>query len=89
VSFDPALQKYYGASREIPTQRTPTEEGQGLQEDDEGDGNGEDRRRCEAKLNINRVKYFKWTPRTAWITFVYAALVPGILGTIAYKQDVS
>ncbi|KAI5290187.1 hypothetical protein KEM54_002247 [Ascosphaera aggregata] len=39
------------------------------------------------KLNVNRVKYFKWTPRTAWITFVYAAVIPGALGFVAYKMD--
>ncbi|KAL2220524.1 hypothetical protein M432DRAFT_637057 [Thermoascus aurantiacus ATCC 26904] len=39
------------------------------------------------ELNQNRYKYFRWTPRTAWITFVYAAVVPGILGYIAYKTD--
>lgn len=39
-------------------------------------------------MTANRHKYFRWTPRTAWITFVYAAVVPGIIGVIAYKTDV-
>jgi len=39
------------------------------------------------ELNANRYKYFRWTPRTAWISFCYMALVPGILGYVAYKTD--
>lgn len=41
-----------------------------------------------AELNINRYKYWRWTPRQAWISFVYAGLIPGILGYFAYKTDV-
>lgn len=33
--------------------------------------------------------YFRWTPRTAKITFIYVALIPSIMGYIAYKTDVS
>lgn len=40
-------------------------------------------------MNNNRYKYFRWTPRTAGITFAYMVVVPGILGYIAYKTDVS
>ncbi|KAK4456083.1 hypothetical protein QBC34DRAFT_388885 [Podospora aff. communis PSN243] len=40
-------------------------------------------------MQTNRHKYFRWTPRTAWITFMYVAVVPGICGYIAYKNDVS
>lgn len=40
-------------------------------------------------LNANRHKYFRWTPRTAWITFVYVGLVPGIIGYLGYTSDVS
>jgi hypothetical protein len=40
------------------------------------------------EANTNRYKYFRWTPRTAWLTFVYVALVPGLLGVVAYKYDV-
>ncbi|EEH39532.1 hypothetical protein PAAG_08800 [Paracoccidioides lutzii Pb01] len=39
------------------------------------------------ELNINRYKYFRWTPRTAWISFCYMALVPGILAYIGCKTD--
>mgnify|MGYP004729972587 CR=1 FL=1 len=36
-----------------------------------------------------RHHYFRWTPRTAKITFVYVAVIPAIMGYIAYKTDVS
>jgi len=39
------------------------------------------------ELSTNRYKYFRWTPRTAWVTFVYIALVPSIIGYIGYKYD--
>ncbi|KKZ67448.1 hypothetical protein EMCG_06899 [[Emmonsia] crescens] len=41
------------------------------------------------ELNVNRYKYFRWTPRTAWISFCYMALVPGVLAYVGYKTDVS
>lgn len=37
----------------------------------------------------NRHKYFRWTPRTAGITFAYVVVIPGIVGYLAYKTDVS
>ena len=40
-------------------------------------------------MTANRYKYFRWTPRTAWITFVYVGLIPGLLGVVAYSTDVS
>lgn len=40
-------------------------------------------------MTTNRYKYFRWTPRTAWITFVYVAVVPSIFGYFAYTTDVS
>ena len=36
-----------------------------------------------------RHKYFRWTPRTARITFIYVAVIPSIMGYIAYTTDVS
>lgn len=39
-------------------------------------------------MTVNRHKYFRWTPRTAWITFAYAILVPAMLGTAGYMTDV-
>ena len=40
-------------------------------------------------MQSNRYRFFRWTPRTAGITFMYAVVVPGILGTLAYQVDVS
>ena len=40
-------------------------------------------------MTSNRYKYFRWTPRTARITFAYMVVVPAIVGYIAYKTDVS
>ena len=42
-----------------------------------------------AAMTGQRTTYFRWTPRTAGITFMYAVVVPGILGTLAYQVDVS
>ncbi|TQS32137.1 hypothetical protein Golomagni_07556 [Golovinomyces magnicellulatus] len=36
-----------------------------------------------------RHQYFRWTPRTARITIMYVAVIPAIMGYIAYKTDVS
>ncbi len=36
----------------------------------------------------NRYKYFRWTGRTARITFAYTVIVPSIIGYIAYTSDV-
>ncbi|CAL5867075.1 uncharacterized protein PFLUO_LOCUS1287 [Penicillium psychrofluorescens] len=39
------------------------------------------------ELNANRYKYFRWSPRHAWLSFVYMALIPGTLGYLAYKTE--
>ena len=36
-----------------------------------------------------RYRYFRWTPRTAGLTFLCAAVIPGIVGYMAFKTDVS
>ena len=36
-----------------------------------------------------RHHYFRWTPRTARITFIYVAVIPSIMGYVAYQTDVS
>ncbi|KAK7897785.1 hypothetical protein LTR67_004415 [Exophiala xenobiotica] len=41
------------------------------------------------QLNKERWKYFKWTPRTAWISFMYAIFVPTVVGYTFAKTDVS
>jgi hypothetical protein len=40
------------------------------------------------ELTANRYKYFRWTPRHAWLSFIYMIAIPGTLGYIAYKTDV-
>jgi hypothetical protein len=40
-------------------------------------------------MNANRYKYFRWTPRTARLTFTYAVVIPFLVGVIAYQTDVS
>ncbi|KAF2965991.1 hypothetical protein GQX73_g7579 [Xylaria multiplex] len=38
-------------------------------------------------MTTNRHKYFRWTPRSAGLTFVYAIAVPFVVGVIAYQTD--
>ncbi|CEJ82737.1 Putative NADH:ubiquinone oxidoreductase 6.6kD subunit [[Torrubiella] hemipterigena] len=38
-------------------------------------------------MQRTRHQYFRWTPRTARITFMYVCVVPAIMGYIAYKTD--
>ncbi|KAI1344304.1 NADH:ubiquinone oxidoreductase 6.6kD subunit [Xylariaceae sp. FL0016] len=38
-------------------------------------------------MTTNRHKFFRWTPRTAGITLMYAVVVPTIAGIVAYKTD--
>lgn len=40
-------------------------------------------------MTSNRHNYFRWTPRTAKITIMYAVVVPFIVGYVGYKFDVS
>ncbi|KAF4950156.1 hypothetical protein FGADI_8374 [Fusarium gaditjirri] len=40
-----------------------------------------------AAMMKTRHHYFRWTPRTARLTFIYVAVVPSIMGYIAYKTD--
>lgn len=42
----------------------------------------------KTEMTVNRHKYFRWTPRTAWITFAYVIVVPAMLGTAGYMTDV-
>ncbi|KAL5605967.1 hypothetical protein BROUX41_006232 [Berkeleyomyces rouxiae] len=39
------------------------------------------------EMQNKRYQYFRWTPRTARISFMYIFVVPSILGMIAYKTD--
>ncbi|RDW71238.1 NADH:ubiquinone oxidoreductase subunit 2 [Coleophoma cylindrospora] len=38
-------------------------------------------------MAVNRFKYFRWTKRTAGITFAYAVAVPAVVGVLAYMTD--
>jgi len=40
------------------------------------------------ELTANRYKYFRWTPRHAWFSFLYMVAIPSALGYVAYKTDV-
>jgi hypothetical protein len=40
-------------------------------------------------MTMNRYKYFRWTKRTARITFAYCVVVPTIIGALCYWNDVS
>ena len=40
-------------------------------------------------MTVNRHKYFRWTKRTAWLTFAYVVMVPAMLGTAGYMTEVS
>ncbi|KAJ9193854.1 hypothetical protein DTO166G4_115 [Paecilomyces variotii] len=39
------------------------------------------------ELNQTRFRYFRWTPRTAWLTLVYVGIIPAALTYVAYKTD--
>ncbi|KAM7207336.1 hypothetical protein V8F20_002216 [Naviculisporaceae sp. PSN 640] len=38
-------------------------------------------------INQNRYRYFRWTPRTAKITFMFVAVVPSIFFAMGYATD--
>ncbi|KAI4608922.1 uncharacterized protein J4E88_010850 [Alternaria novae-zelandiae] len=38
-------------------------------------------------MTVNRHKYFRWTKRTAWLTFAYVVMVPAMLGTAGYMTE--
>lgn len=40
-----------------------------------------------ANMYVNRHKYFRWTPRTAWLTFAYVVAIPSVFGYMAYTTD--
>ena len=42
-----------------------------------------------ADMYTNRHKYFRWTPRTAWISLAYMVAVPAVFGYIGFVTDVS
>ncbi|KAK8034741.1 hypothetical protein PG994_009435 [Apiospora phragmitis] len=38
-------------------------------------------------MTTNRHKYFRFNPRTARLTIIYAMVVPAIFGVMAYQTD--
>ena len=40
------------------------------------------------EVNANRWKYFRWTPRHAFFSFVYMLAIPATLGYISYNTEV-
>ncbi|KAL4879436.1 hypothetical protein BJY04DRAFT_193987 [Aspergillus karnatakaensis] len=39
------------------------------------------------EVTVNRYKFFRWTPRTAWHSILYVVMIPAALGVVAYKTD--
>ena len=40
-------------------------------------------------MYVKRHEYFRWTPRTAWLTLVYVGIIPGAFLYLGYRTDVS
>lgn len=40
-------------------------------------------------MAVKRHEHFRWTPRTAWLSFAYAIAVPSLFLYMANKTDVS
>ncbi|KXL43184.1 hypothetical protein M433DRAFT_1363 [Acidomyces richmondensis BFW] len=40
-----------------------------------------------ANMYVKRHEYFRWTPRTAWLTFTYVIAVPSAFLYMAYKYE--
>ncbi|ATZ54210.1 hypothetical protein BCIN_10g02260 [Botrytis cinerea B05.10] len=40
-----------------------------------------------SNMSTNRHKYFRWTGRTAAISFVFGAVIPSIVGYMAIKTE--
>ncbi|RYP43778.1 hypothetical protein DL768_009703 [Monosporascus sp. mg162] len=77
MSMDPAIQKLGGTSPFLSLSR-------GYLVELRDDGDDED---AGGAMTTNRHKYFRWTPRTARITFMYAVFVPAIFTFMAYQTD--
>ncbi|KAF1343935.1 NADH:ubiquinone oxidoreductase 6.6kD subunit [Delphinella strobiligena] len=40
-----------------------------------------------ANMYVKRHEYFRWTPRTAWLSLAYMVIIPGISLYVGYKSD--
>ncbi|KAK3699780.1 hypothetical protein LTR37_016289 [Vermiconidia calcicola] len=38
-------------------------------------------------MYVKRHEYFRWTPRTAWLSFIYVMAVPAVGLYFAYKTE--
>ena len=50
---------------------------------------GQYRTNSRADMYVKRHEYFKWTPRTAWLSVVYILAVPAGFLYMGWKTDVS
>ena len=41
------------------------------------------------EMQIERFKFFRWTPRTTFISLLFVGVIPGIFGYMGYVTDVS
>lgn len=39
-------------------------------------------------MMVDRYKFFRWTPRTAWLSFAYVVAFPAFIGYLAFVTDV-
>ncbi len=42
-----------------------------------------------ADMMVERYKFFRWTPRTAWLSFAYMVAFPTFIGYLGFVTDVS
>ncbi|KAI5806228.1 hypothetical protein EDC01DRAFT_778088 [Geopyxis carbonaria] len=40
-----------------------------------------------AQLNTNRYRFFRWTPRTAKLSFIYVIAVPAVVVALGFATD--
>ena len=39
-------------------------------------------------MYVKRHEFFRWTPRTAWLTITYVLAIPAAVGYMAFKVEV-
>ena len=50
---------------------------------------GQDSADGGSDMYVKRHQYFKWTPRTAWLSFAYVFAVPSVFMYMSYANEVS
>ncbi|KAL1305664.1 hypothetical protein AAFC00_007257 [Neodothiora populina] len=38
-------------------------------------------------MHVERYKFFRWTPRTAWLSLVWIGVIPGMALWASYKTE--